>query len=664
MQPFQAPNLLAMSAAAQEQSLNAMREQQLMGDEREKNAMRVLFSDPNFNPADPAQARRILEAAPRSGHATYSALLRGYADQRAAEASARAAAASGRQTELTNAEIELKNFDLQRRALAGIAVLPETERPAAWAAWRAQTEARLPRARGNIPREYSDAAYLEMVSTVDQIAARRGAQNAPRPNMSVPPGNTVINDRGEVVFTAPDRAAVRGPVAVSAGQRLVDPATGNVVYEAPERVPVRGPMAVSAGQRVIDPATGNVLYEAPERAPVRAPVSVAAGNRLVDPATGNVIYEAPERAPARGPMAVSAGQRVIDPVTGNVLYEAPDRPRTPVSVAAGNRLVDPATGEVIFTAPDRAPARGPMAVSAGQRVIDPATGNVIYEAPERPQDPARERRIRDIMDTYGVDRRVALGVVDNTIRVATDPVTGQHTLIDTLAGQNRSLAPASTTPAAPLVTGPRANAAPPPAAEPAPAAAPARAAAPAPRQSLYELAQTPFTTGAFPAAAAAGQSVLGQVGANIVDPMFTERRQAFSNAQGDLIRSLSLNPRYPVAEMQRIRQEINVEPGVLTDPQTLLARMRSVDSSLRNRLANEERAAADTSLPAATRRDAATAANDIRNFITTLGVPQDQSSTAAPAAPPPRRNALNRRTQTGAQRLRYNLETGELEPVQ
>ena len=493
IQPFQAPNLVAMSSAMQEQSLNAMREGQLMGDEREKNNMRALFADPNFNPSDPAQARRILEAAPRSGHATYSALLRGYADQRAAEASARAAAASGRQAELTNAEIELKNFDLQRRALAGIALLPDNEKPAAWAAWRAQTETRLPRTRGNIPREYSDAAYLEMISTADQIAARNSAriaeQNKPPADFTLSPGQTRFSGTGQPIASASAR------------------------------------------------------------------------------------------------------------------------------------------------------------------------------------DPAREIEIEDIMNTFNVDRRIAVGIKSGVLKPITDPVTGQTRLFNQANNtflEYTPAPPAAPAPAAraPLVTGPRAGLNPPPV-EPAPAApAPAAEAPPVPRRTLFEMAQMPLTTGATPALMQAGQNVLGQIGANIVTPEFTERRQAFSNMQNELIRAVINNPRFPVAEQERIRREINIEPGVLLDPQTLLARIKSLDTTLRASLTNREREGEDTSLPVETRRNARAAANDIKNFLATLGVPQDQSSTAAPAAPPPRRNALDRRTQTRPQRLRYNLETGELEPVQ
>lgn len=490
---FQAPNITGLVNTVQGLELNRMRSQQLQGDEGEKNAMRALFADPNFNPSDPAQARRILAVAPRTGHATFSALLRGYADQRAADASVRAGAAAARQAELANAEIEIKNFDLQRQALIGIGQLPEAEKPAAWAAWRAQTEARLPRTRGYIPREYSPGAYTAMLSSSTQVVNQNAEQNKPPADFTLSPGQTRFSGTGQPIASASAR------------------------------------------------------------------------------------------------------------------------------------------------------------------------------------DPAREIKIQDIMDTFGVDRRTAVGIESGVLRPIADPVTGQTRLIDLTSNTFRETTPAAPAPAppapAPLVTGPRANITPPPAAEPAPAApAPAPAAeappATAPSQTLYQLAQRPLTTGLTPATLQYGQNVLGQFGANIIDPELTERRQTFSNTQGDLIRALSINPRYPVDEMKRIREEINIEPRAFTDPQSLLARMRSVGKSLRTRLADEERAGADPSLPADDRRAALRAAEDIRNFLTKLGAPEDQSPTAAPAAPPPRRNALDRRTQTRPQRLRFNPETGALEPVQ
>jgi len=92
-------------------------------------------------------------------------------------------------------------------------------------------------------------------------------------------------------------------------------------------------------------------------------------------------------------------------------------------------------------------------------------------------------------------------------------------------------------------------------------------------------------------------------------------RQTFAAVQNDLIRALSVNPRFPVAEMQRIEREIAISPGVFTDPVSMRERMVSVNDYLRGRLQNEDRAANDASLPVDTRRAALSAANSIRDFL-------------------------------------------------
>jgi hypothetical protein len=74
--------------------------------------------------------------------------------------------------------------------------------------------------------------------------------------------------------------------------------------------------------------------------------------------------------------------------------------------------------------------------------------------------------------------------------------------------------------------------------------------------------------------------------------------------------------------MERIRQEVNISPGVMTDPRTLRERMQAVDASLRVRLRNEQSTAENPDLPVQTRRDASAAANSITNFLQILGVPQ------------------------------------------
>lgn len=85
LRSFQAPNLIAMSNAMQEQSLNAMREQQLMGAERERGNIRRLMSSPDFDISSPDAPNRLLAVAPTTGAAAYQALTAGLNQRRQAQ---------------------------------------------------------------------------------------------------------------------------------------------------------------------------------------------------------------------------------------------------------------------------------------------------------------------------------------------------------------------------------------------------------------------------------------------------------------------------------------------------------------------------------------------------------------------------------------------------
>jgi GH24 family phage-related lysozyme (muramidase) len=69
----------------QTQSLNAMREQQLMGAEKENMDLRREMANPNFDINAPDAAARILRVAPRSGAQTYQALMAAQRERRQAE---------------------------------------------------------------------------------------------------------------------------------------------------------------------------------------------------------------------------------------------------------------------------------------------------------------------------------------------------------------------------------------------------------------------------------------------------------------------------------------------------------------------------------------------------------------------------------------------------
>jgi hypothetical protein len=103
-------------------------------------------------------------------------------------------------------------------------------------------------------------------------------------------------------------------------------------------------------------------------------------------------------------------------------------------------------------------------------------------------------------------------------------------------------------------------------------------------------------------------------------------RQNVDTAQQALVRALSINPRFPVTEMERIRKEVNIAPSAFNDAVTLESKMKGVNDALERRLQDELDAAKNINLPRNTRQAARQAANDIGNFIDLLGVPDDNEA--------------------------------------
>lgn len=205
IRPFQAPDVAGIAGAMQSLELNQMRMQQLRAAEQERNALRGLMSDPNFDVMSPDASRRILSVAPLTGAPVYQATVAGRREQRQGETAA--------------AEALLKNFDVSRQSLRGIAALPEAERPRAWAEWRARTEAALPTTRGFIPAEYSSDAYAAMISQADEIAKNM----TERPTALAGPGGVpVFADRRTGTFRMGTEVPSGAPPAP--GQRAEGPA--------------------------------------------------------------------------------------------------------------------------------------------------------------------------------------------------------------------------------------------------------------------------------------------------------------------------------------------------------------------------------------------------------------------------------------------------------
>jgi GH24 family phage-related lysozyme (muramidase) len=208
IRPFQLPDIAGIAGAMQGLELNRMRSQQLQAAEQERNALRGLMADPNFDISSPEASRRILQVAPTIGGPAYNAALSGRRELR--------------QSETAAAEATLKNFELSRESLRGISALPEGDRQAAWEAWRARTEATVPGTRGFIPPAYSDEAFAAMISKADEIAKNL----TERPTALVGPGNVpVFADRRTRTFQmgaeVPGGAAP--PAAAPPGSRAEGP---------------------------------------------------------------------------------------------------------------------------------------------------------------------------------------------------------------------------------------------------------------------------------------------------------------------------------------------------------------------------------------------------------------------------------------------------------
>ena len=213
------------------------------------------------------------------------------------------------------------------------------------------------------------------------------------------------------------------------------------------------------------------------------------------------------------------------------------------------------------------------------------------------QGGTKEEMIRRTMRAYpGISYQEAQSHADGITQIVTDPQTGLHTLVNKITGQGRIIDTPLPTPQQP---------------QPAPEG-----------QTLQELAESGDVAGFAPAGRELWSTLAGQIPGVPVAKETIQARQRFRTELQSLVRALANNPRFPQGEMERIRQEINIAPSAWDSREALLARMQSIDVSLRQRLANEERASRDISLPLKARQDAARAANNIRNFIEIMGVPQ------------------------------------------
>jgi hypothetical protein len=213
----------------------------------------------------------------------------------------------------------------------------------------------------------------------------------------------------------------------------------------------------------------------------------------------------------------------------------------------------------------------------------------------------RGDKINDYM-SLGIPRPEAIALADSKATLEINPYTGKMVYKNDLTGESYEVAMQGGT-------------------------AGTDVPAPQPDQTLYNLAEQ--GTGPGPVTQdliSRGLTLFGV--ASDMEP--TEAMQTINTAKNEMIRALSINPRFPVGEINRLSEEINLAPGFLTSSATMRSRMESIDRSLRLRLKQAERDANDPSLSREIRQSQGDNAVAIRNFITQMGVPQGQG--AAPQA--------------------------------
>lgn len=139
-------------------------------------------------------------------------------------------------------------------------------------------------------------------------------------------------------------------------------------------------------------------------------------------------------------------------------------------------------------------------------------------------------------------------------------------------------------------------------------------------KTIWEMA--PDIAGPAPAIKA-GVGQIPYVGSMVDGGGETAKNRAYVKTQvSQMVDALSINPRNPVALVEMIRKEIDVDPKVMDDPAAYRKRIEGVSRALTERLVEETDAGNDPTLPAKTRQDALDVANTIRNFQQKLMPPQ------------------------------------------
>ena len=217
------------------------------------------------------------------------------------------------------------------------------------------------------------------------------------------------------------------------------------------------------------------------------------------------------------------------------------------------------------------------------------------------KDPEFKKRIDQYMKVNpGLSEKDATDIILGTKKLSTNPVSGEKSVVDMQTNISESVKDA---PIATEQTSEKEKK--------------------KPETTLWELSG--LSTGPWSSMRAGASLVSGALGGPVAEQTL-RARQFTTSAQNDLIRALTLNKRFPVGEINRLKDDMAIEPNFFDNPKMLQQRYIAIEKYLKDRVIKEIDASSNTSLPKDVRQDALRAANSIDNFVNLLGVP-DQSDT-------------------------------------
>ncbi|MEM8539748.1 MAG: hypothetical protein AAGF25_02230 [Pseudomonadota bacterium] len=236
-----------------------------------------------------------------------------------------------------------------------------------------------------------------------------------------------------------------------------------------------------------------------------------------------------------------------------------------------------------------------------------------FDAYGFPRSGAISQKLR-AFKMQGIDDEKALGLATGRYSVSINPQTGERVIVDVASGQLMPLQQPQTQAQVAQQPGqaamPRAN----------------------PQTGLYD--QADKATGVGSTLGNASSNTIGQIPGTIGDvasfPETVKAGQDFDLFKRDLIRSLSLNPRFPVAEMRRI--EDLLPRGPFTAPDTLKQALTSLDAELARIESELSVSVNNPNTPIQLRQQDATTLRGVRAARQRMAVPQSGDVGSATAS--------------------------------